>query len=340
QSSVEFYRRPSYVGSGPLFTTSGSAESSTKIIQTETSLFIISGASSNIRTFGYAGTGSLFDIGTKVEKITYSYNESSIVPYGTTDYQFISNAPDLTSDYGTVTEPGYGATDFGSIQNLAYAYPFGTIKVSNTAVQKATEVYRGSGSLFGIGEGSNAYSRIAKTETQLFVVSGNAQTPRSKSFIGSGSFFTFRSLTETSAVNPPATGLFRISGFVKEKVTDSWLGTGSITVQTGIYPEYLYYRPTPRYVKVSGTSYIFGSASTNYHATYTNVSSGVIYNSGSASTPRTRPFIGSGTEFISSNAVTKKTISYSGSGSLFTFKSATESKTDVSTSTVLFKING
>jgi hypothetical protein len=291
----------------------------------------ISGTSRCLFSLGHVGSGSVFNIGKKIEKATYSYNTSSIVPYGTADYQFISSAPDLSSDYGTVTEPGYGVTDFGSIQNLDYAYPFGTLKVSNTVTQKATRVYRGSGSLFGIGGESNAYSRIARSETQLFVVSGNLKESFSKgNYAGSGSLFTFRSLTESSAVNPPATGLFRISGIAKERATDSWIGTGSITLQTGIYPEYLYYRPTPRYVTVSGTSYISGSASTEYHATYTNVGSGVIYNSGVASTPRTRPFIGAGVEFISGKL--KESFSkgnYAGSGSLFTFNSLTESSTKV-----------
>jgi hypothetical protein len=291
----------------------------------------ISGSSKCLFSLGHVGSGSISNIGKKIEKAAYSYNTSSVVPYGTADYQFISSAPDLTPDYGTVTEPGYGVTDFGSIENLEYAYPFGTLKVTNAAVQRATAAYRGSGSLFAIGGEGDAYSRIARSETQLFVVSGNLKESFSKgNYAGSGSLFTFRSLTETSAVNPPATGLFRISGIAKERATDSWLGTGSITLQTGIYPEYLYYRPTPRYVTVSGTSYISGSASTEYHSTYTNVGSGVIYNSGAASTPRTRPFIGAGVEFISGNL--KESFSkgnYAGSGSLFAFNSLTESSTKV-----------
>ena len=290
----------------------------------------ISGSSKSLFSLRHIGSGSIFNIGKKIEKAAYSYNTSSIVPYGTADYQFISSAPDTTTDYGYVTESSVGVTDFGSIENLEYAYPFGTLKITNAAVQRATAAYRGSGSLFAIGGESNAYSRTASSETQLFVVSGNAETPRSKVFTGSGSLFTFRSLTESSAVNPPATGLFRISGIAQEKATDSWLGAGSITLQTGIYPEYLYYRPTPRYVTVFGTSYISGSSTTAYISTYTNVGSGVIYNSGSASTPRTRPFIGAGTEFISGKL--KESFSkgnYAGSGSLFAFRSLTESSTKV-----------
>jgi hypothetical protein len=315
---------------------------STKSEPTSDDTIKISGSSKSLFSLRHIGSGSVFNIGKKIEKAAYSYNTSSIVSYGTADYQFISSAADLTPDYGSVSESSVGLTDLGSIVNLDYVYPFGTLKVSNSVIQKATSIYRGSGSLFAIGGASNAYSRIASSETQLFVVSGNAETPRSKVFTGSGSLFTFRSLTESSAVNPPATGLFRISGIAKERATDSWLGTGSITLQTGIYPEYLYYRPTPRYVTVSGTSYISGSSTTAYISTYTNVGSGVIYNSGSALTPRTRPFIGAGTEFISGKL--KESFSkgnYAGSGSLFTFNGLTESSTKVLASeTRLYKTSG
>jgi len=304
---------------------------SAKIEATSDDTIKISGSSKTLFSLRHIGSGTISNVGNKIEKATYSYNTSSIVPYGTADYQFISNVPVTTPDYGSVTESSVGVTDLGSIVNLDYAYPFGSIKVSDSAVQKANRTYIGSGSLFAIGGESNAYSRIARSETQLFVVSGILKESFTKgNYAGSGSLFTFRSLTESSAVNPPATGLFRISGIAQESATDSWVGTGSITLQTAIYPEYLYYRPTPRYVTSSGTSYISGSASTEYDAIYTNVGSGVIYNSGSASTPRTRPFIGAGVEFISGTLQESFTKgNYAGSGSLFTFNGLTESSTKV-----------
>ena len=307
----------------------------------------ISGTSKCLFSLGHYGSGSIFNVGKKIERTTYSYNTSSILPYQTSDYQFISSIADATPDYGYVTEPGYGANDFGSIQNLEYAYPFGSIKLSNSVSTRRSPKHFGSGSLFAIGGESNAYSRIARSETQLFVASGNAQTPRSKVFTGSGSLFTFKGLSETKAVNPSATGLFRISGAASQRATDAWKGTGSITLQTGIYPEYLYYRPTPRYVNsvygnIGGSLNLSGNGITKPIAVFTSIASGITNISGSAATPRTRPFIGAGVEFVSGKL--KESFSkgnYAGSGSLFTFKGLTESSTKVVPSeTRLYKTSG
>lgn len=312
-------------------------------VKTDTTI-AVSGSAKVISQSNYKGGGILFTIGSREEKVTFNYNTSSIEPYAAVDYGYITISGSTIS-YGNVSSIAQSEFDNGLIVNLNYAYPFGTLNV-NGAVKYGVEtgyipVITGRGSLFAIGGKGDAYSRISVSETQLFTVSGSVSQSKSKSFIGSGSLFTINGLTESKAVNPPATGLFKFTGSAAEKNTESYVGSGSISLQTAIYPEYIYYRPTPRYVTGSGDVYLTGQSDTVYFAVYTKIGSGTKFISGSASEKNAESYIGSGSAFISGIAAVPAIVPYIGSGSLFAINgSSVLSTANPPEETALFRFSG
>ena len=140
----------------------------------------------------YAGSGSLFHIGDRIERRTYHYNTSSVVA-GTTD-----------EDLGTVGSTHSTAEDYGSVTN-AYLPP--TIDHGDLVILPGEENPFG---LFRIAGGD----------------SGHKQT-----FAGDfgGSLFTAGSSAEVVGFNPPEeTFLFGFSGAAVEKHVENYVGSGFI----------------------------------------------------------------------------------------------------------------
>ncbi|NDB62145.1 hypothetical protein EB001_27460, partial [bacterium] len=164
----------------------------------ETSLFIISGASSNIRTFGYAGTGSLFDIGTKIEKITYSYNESSVASFSSSDYEYVASAVDTTIDSGLISQFSNENINLGYIIQTDIVYPYGKFIISGSASTAKPTIYSGTGSLFTVGGSVQATRKSLRAETSLFIISGASSNIRTFGYAGTGSLFDIGTKIESN----------------------------------------------------------------------------------------------------------------------------------------------
>jgi|LakMenEpi03Aug12_release.lakeMendotaPanAssembly.Ray.scaffolds.fasta_scaffold00667_58 hypothetical protein len=318
-----------YVGSGLFSTLGGSAESYGPNPEEQGELFTFSGSAVERNAESYVGSGSLFSISGHAERVTYHYNESSIVDIESYDYGFITETPlfesscDTISDYSSelistyadeiVSEFGcvdvgddYGLVgdqtiypwqrdDYGFIIPDAPRRPYGKFEFISGTTDAQTKVYIGSGSLFGFS--STTEATVVQAESKgLFRISGNAAestTPATE--IGSGSIFTFVSFTETATYNPPeSTELFKISGEAYVLIAPDYPGSGTITVsgEARIYV-------LPKH-NGSGFVHIFGNAA-------------------ESTTPATEI----------------------GSGSIFTFVSFTETAVfNPAESTELFKITG
>jgi hypothetical protein len=79
------------------------------------------------------GSGSLFNIGTIDESVTYDYNESSILGYEIEESGSITDSVTSIVDYGFVDEVYIGEDDNGEVSDTLTIPPFGTINLSGSA---------------------------------------------------------------------------------------------------------------------------------------------------------------------------------------------------------------
>jgi hypothetical protein len=337
--STESFSKGKFTGDGSVFTFISSTETSTNSNIESPTLFRISGTPTVGIRLRYITTGSIFGFGSKIERATYSYNQSSVVTLESLDYGFISEPEVDSSDYGLITDRvyyTYERDDYGFLSPNKTDLPYGSLYISGdtTKLLKVTLNYFGSGSLFGFSSTTESIT-TAETSKVLFRFSGSgAESTTPTTEIGSGSIFTFVSATETTSVSEVSSELFRFSGSLGLKVIIDYPGSGSL----------------------------FGFSSTTESTTNAETSKGLFRFSGSAAestTPTTE--IGSGSIFtfvsftestsvsevsselfrFSGTSVEKNTESYVGSGSIFAFSSTTESTTNTKPETTeLFRFSG
>ena len=309
---------------------SGSAhESFTSQGGESTVLFNISGNSAEKHTEVYVASGSLFHIGDRIERRTFSYNTSSIVA-GTTheDLGTVASTPATSEDYGSVTS--------------AYLPP--TADHGDIVILPGSE--NPLGRLFEITGGD----------------SGHKQT---FSEVGSGSLFTAIGTSECVGFNPPEeTFLFGFSGGAVEKHVENWVGTGNIKIkeETPLAPNAaVRFRPHWRSRHLLGTPLIHGNVDVAFKGAYVSkgVFSRIYTHDAGHEWLRYRPsprYVNSiygqigGSAFVYGDGDTRKISVYGyygddrdpgTSGSLFTFNSATEvAGFNPETETVLYKASG
>ena len=166
-----FSKSNDYVGSGSISTFSGQAlVEKVTFAQEATGLFDVAGSSVFRVTNDWVGSGSLFTFNGGVEKVTFDYNDTTIVTFS-------------TDDQGLITATG-SIVDYGSITNPLTA----GIQNNGTVIHTST----------------------VNAATGLIDLTGVAQTPRTRPFIGSGSLFTASGAAETVAFDEEFTGLFRL----------------------------------------------------------------------------------------------------------------------------------
>ena len=254
--------------------TSGAGES--------TALFSFTG--SLTERFGkglYTGEGSLFHIGDRVERATFSYNTSSVVEgYGTQQYGLITDTTSATQDYGSVGsayQPPH--TDHGNMVTLpGEENPFGLFRVSGTAAKREINSHLGSGSLFTPGGATEVAVWQTPEETFLFRTSGGAIEKHVENYVGTGNI----KIKEETPLAPNAAVRFRphwrarhllgtpkIFGTVAEEFKGAYVSEG---VFSRMYThdegnEWRRYRPSPRYVnsiygKIGGSAFVNGDGGT------------------------------------------------------------------------------
>ena len=274
----------------------------------------------------YAGSGSLFHIGDRIERRTYHYNTSSVV-LGTTyeDDGTIGSAHSTAEDYGLIANATVPpTTDYGDLVILpGDENPFGLFKITGgDSGHKQTFREVGSGSLFTTIGTSECVGFNPPEETFLFGFSGGAVEKHVENWVGSGLI----KYPEDTPLAPNAAVRFRpwwrgvggatISGFgdVDSRLINYVSRGGSLNLYTnnpGL--EWRSYRPSPRYVnsvygQIGGTFTYHGNSDTRKINVYQYY--------GDLAEPGT-------------------------SGSLFTFNSATEvAGYNPATETVLFSASG
>jgi len=208
----------------------------------------------------------------------------------------------------------------------------GSVFVYDTGVEKQTDSYVGSGEIYFyirgeievqanyVSEGGTLFNYSGAVEsfsaqtpenTVLYSFSGSVTEKHTENYVGAGSVFGFFGASEAFANKAPEnTQLFVISGTASgnEKHTESYVGSGSINIYTFTDKEWLYYRPVPRYVTVSGDVYISGES--QFRAISNEIGSGQLTTAGTLESIKfTYDVVGSGTLFTSSGAVEVSSVS-------------------------------
>lgn len=229
----------------------------------------------------YAGSGSLFHIGDRVEKATFSYNTSSVIEgYGIQQYGLITDTTSATQDYGSVgsaSQPPH--TDHGNMVTLpGEENPFGLFRVSGSAVKKEINSHVGSGSLFAVGGEGDSVSWQTPEGTFLLKMRGGAVEKHVENWVGTGNI----KIKEETPLAPNSHIRFRphwrtqhllgtpkIFGSSVEEFKGAYVSKG---VFSRMYThdkgeEWLRYRPSPRYVnsiygKIGGSAFVNGDGGT------------------------------------------------------------------------------
>jgi len=177
------------IGGGTLNTFSGQAlVEKVTFAEEATTLYDFVGAAVPTRSRDFVGSGSLFTVVGGVEKVTWDYNLSSVVVFNTEDNGTISATTTVLEDNGLVTDP----LTAGEQNN-------GTVILTAK---------------------THPYGTIDLT--------GVAQTPRTKDFVGSGSLFTASGAVEVAVVDYESTYLFTLLGTTTFSKSNDYVGSGSL----------------------------------------------------------------------------------------------------------------
>ena len=263
----------------------------------------------------FIASGSLFHIGDKLESATYDYNESSIVEFTHGgDYGSITSASSTNIDYGDVTGiVTEGEFDNGQVVITETTQPYvGLFSFQGAA---ATFFIRGPYSskeggirIFNEQQNPADFSFRPHWRSRPYEqgkLTGNAETPRTRPFIGSGS-------------------LFHIGDRI-EKAVFSYNNSSITTFETA-----------EDYQSITSNA----TSNIDYGVVGGIVTEGEFDNGQLVITETTQPF---GLFNITGDSIDKwqQCFTKIGSGSLFSFNGGIESRTDdYPESTVLFKFTG
>ena len=219
----EAFARP-YVGEGSLFGFNGAAEAVT-VDEESTGLFNFIGDANIVRDRSFVGAGSLFGIG--------GASEASVI------------SPDLETGLFEITGSAVG------VRTRSFTPDGGETFVYGDGGVVSTRIYRGKGSLFGIGGATESTTTNLPQNTLLYTVegrgvvtrardfagsesvfiSGNALPVAAVAFIGSGTLSTFNGAAESRTITSESTVLFKPSGSAAESFTEgNYDASGSATI--------------------------------------------------------------------------------------------------------------
>ena len=302
----------SYVGTGSLPAASGSSDRETSVPPTNTQLFQVSGAYSNLKatatvtvsgnvtlsgavsqsqTEVYIGTGSLPAASGSSDR------ETSVPPTSTQLFQVSGAYSNLTTT--SIIKPASGSSTISgsaTYQTTNVTTQSGTATISGTSINVfGIGTYSGSGTLFFASGDAVVQVSVPPTSTQLFQVSGAySNLKATKAEVFAGSLFTaFGSADAETYVPQTTTQLFSISGAAA-------LSTFLVS-------------PTSGTITISGTTSAIVSS-----VPATNIQ--LFQVSGSYSSVKsTSAYIGSGSIPTASGSVDSETYAYESNINAFTF---------------------
>ena len=154
-----------------------------------TTLYDVVGTAQTPRARDFVGSGSLFALNGCAEAVTWDYNEDSIDVFSSEDNGLISATATVLEDNGLITDPlTAGEENNGTVINTATTYPL----------------------------------------TGTIDLTGVAQTPRTRDFVGSGSLFTASGAVEVAVVDYESTYLFTVVGTTTFSRSRDFVGSGSL----------------------------------------------------------------------------------------------------------------
>jgi hypothetical protein len=283
----------------------------------DTTLFVVSGAVTQSKTFGnYDGSGSLFSSGF-YSNLQVTFNP----PEDTYLYEITGAYSDLKATY---VEVGSGSlfTDVSGVASVTFNPPENTFlyEIAGTLEESITVVYEGI---------TTDITLIGEVEVSI----------ESGGYRGSGSLFIASGAAEAFGANPPEnTFLYEITGAYSDlKATYAEIGSGSATI-SGAYSDLKF---TSAW-NGSGTFTVTGTADESYTRSNYDGSGSLFTASGSAeafvANPPENTFL---YEITGAYSDLKATSVEIGTGSLFTDVSGVASVTfNPPEDTVLFAITG
>jgi len=279
-----------YVGSGAINVSSSADFSFTPNWVGGGTIEVGGGVGDVLITHCESGFGRLFNISSKEERRTYSYNSSSIEFFEYLDYGLVAQNYTSNSDNGLVTEPSTGGDDWGLIRDTSTNYPFGGIRfvsqsrdvLSRSAESSGSIKVFGASKLFVLprhnGEGvlkvsgnaheSNTETYVGDSQINIF---GESVSSNTDVYLGSGNLFTTAGAAEVFGANPPENvSLFKLSGVANYAFRPNWVGSGYVN----IVPDIVYVTATSSY---KGTGNLFNISSKEERRTYSYNGSSIDY---------------------------------------------------------------
>ena len=365
--------RVRYFGSGSLFTAGGVAESVTTNPPESTVLLAPTGTGTESRVYGdNIGSGSISLSGAA----TFTRYIPHITGSGT---YTVSGAATFKLRY-ILTGSGNVFTTVGAAESTTSNPPEDTALFTWSGVSEnswqpvwigqgsyftsgqipeplITKHWTASGSLFSVGGAAESFSANIDG-IGLYDISGVAQTPRARDFVGTGSLWTASGAAEAVGTNPPeSTVLFEYAGTrVSEKhverwvgdsaqytisgevtdiqLTKHWTGSGSISL-SGTAVE----RQTDDW---AGSGSLFTAGGVAESTTTNPPENTVLYTwTGAGTEKHTERYVGDTAEFTWSGEASVRWIpSWIGSGSLFETGGSVESISTSEFTTGLFTVYG
>ena len=105
----------------------------------------------------------------------------------------------------------------------------GSFDINGNAVEKNTEAYLGSGSLFAFTGGADSVVRDIPETATLFRFAGNGIEKNTENYVGRGALFGFVSKTESTTSAEEAKVLFNIEGASVNRILFHYLGSGTFS---------------------------------------------------------------------------------------------------------------
>ena len=230
----------------------------------------------------YNGSGSLFEIGQKDERVVFHYNTSSIGDsFGSDDRGSITTTPITNVDNGLIADETVPPTiDYGfNIDVPGSERPLGQLFEITGADSGHKQTFSefSSGSLFGASGAAEAAVWQTPEETFLLKMRGGAVEKHVENWVGSGLI----KYPEDTPLAPNAAVRFRPHWRGAPDHSPKILGTADAAfkgayVSKGVFSrmythdkgeEWLRYRPSPRYVnsiygKIGGSAFVNGDGGT------------------------------------------------------------------------------
>ncbi|AOV59077.1 hypothetical protein BOW87_gp164 [Synechococcus phage S-CAM3] len=334
EKAESFSPAPAVV-SGSIFSIGGAAESKTSD-EVFTTLFDITGASSEVRARGYQGSGSIFSNGILSESVTKTF---PLTPGYTASLT-------LTGDVEfrrTKAHQGFG-TLFGlsgASESKTSDEVFTTLlDINGEAVVIAAIKYEGTGVISTLSGASESVTASPDDLFSLFDITGESVFRTTQAYQGFGTLFGLSGASESVGANPPdITTDIVISGFASESRVRGYEGSA----HTEIFSTDVIEKAAFDYVgsgvvsTLSGgavvTTQAFGSdrvlldfrgtSDEKFVANPPDITTGInIFGAGAA---RINPrFNGYGVIYVDAEHVERVSFAHYGSGDLFTFSSTRE----------------